>query len=388
VQSSHNFPLLTPVQEKAYARRVQAGLKVEQKMFGKYISVDLKKQKDKSGYVYDDWEECADDMAVIVDGLEAKETFFNSNIRLALGPARHHFKENPLVRKHNVQLMDLVQEGLKGVMHAITKFDPNRNLKFSTYAINWINQHISRMLRDKASPIHVPVDLFEEFAQLEALEDKGLSDKQICREMGLGPDRLIEYRAAADLANGRYTSLDKPIKEGSPKSAALGHLLPDQQASEQFEALFVDTEEDKLEPGLMQVYKAVSEHVTETEKRVLERLLFTSETQDEADKAAIKKVQGLVEHPALRASIKQAVPNRYDGENDWRDEAGCVSEPEQYIGDGRRSDKKLVRQICGSCAVRAQCETYFEDKKPMRGLWIDGKSQSTIASRAKRARRQ
>ncbi|MGH2978081.1 MAG: sigma-70 family RNA polymerase sigma factor, partial [Solirubrobacterales bacterium] len=86
--------------------------------------------------------------------VEAKERMVNSNLRLVVSIAKHY-------RGQHEQLVDLIQEGMLGLIRAVEKFDWRRGLKFSTYATPWVRQSIERGIAYKARTIRVPVHVLQ-----------------------------------------------------------------------------------------------------------------------------------------------------------------------------------------------------------------------------------
>src|SRR6266508_1467676 len=81
--------------------------------------------------------------------LEAKERLINSNLRLVVSNARRYMRQD-------LNLLDLIQEGILGLIRASEKFDWRKGYKFSTYATFWIRQAIQRALESKERTIRVP----------------------------------------------------------------------------------------------------------------------------------------------------------------------------------------------------------------------------------------
>ncbi|HEY2436485.1 MAG TPA: sigma-70 family RNA polymerase sigma factor, partial [Solirubrobacteraceae bacterium] len=84
--------------------------------------------------------------------LDAKERLVNSNLRLVISNARKF-------QGHDMPLLDLIQEGILGLIRAAEKFDWRKGYKFSTYATFWIRQAIQRALDNRARTIRIPVHL-------------------------------------------------------------------------------------------------------------------------------------------------------------------------------------------------------------------------------------
>ncbi len=152
--------------------------------------------------------------------LEAKEQLINSNLRLVISNARKY-------QGHELPLLDLIQEGIFGLIRAAEKFDWRRGYKFSTYATFWIRQAIQRALDNRARTIRIPVHLGQRErkiaraqSELAAHLGRDPTDDEIAQAAELTLDEVQEARAAARVV----TSLDRPV--GDQEETAFGALLP------------------------------------------------------------------------------------------------------------------------------------------------------------------
>jgi len=151
--------------------------------------------------------------------LVAKERLVNSNLRLVISNARSY-------EGLDLPLLDLIQEGMLGLIRAAEKFDWRKGYKFSTYATFWIRESIQRAIANRARPIRVPVHIGQrerrigrERAALVAKLGREPTDEEIAAAAELDPR---EVRATRDIARV-VTSLDRPV--GEEEETTLGALL-------------------------------------------------------------------------------------------------------------------------------------------------------------------
>jgi RNA polymerase primary sigma factor len=151
--------------------------------------------------------------------LAAKERLVNSNLRLVISNARKY-------QGHDLPLLDLIQEGILGLIRAAEKFDWRKGFKFSTYATFWIRQAIQRALDNRARTIRIPVHLGQRErkiaraqSELSARLGRDPTDAEIAQLAELDVSDVREAREAARVV----TSLDRPIGEGEDTS--FGALL-------------------------------------------------------------------------------------------------------------------------------------------------------------------
>jgi RNA polymerase primary sigma factor len=207
-------PLLTAAQEVELAKRIEAGLFAGEKLAS---GVAL------PGVLRRDLE------SIVRDGEVAKRGLIEANLRLVVSLAKRY-------TGRGMAFLDLIQEGNLGLIRAVEKFDYTKGYKFSTYAMWWIRQAITRAMADQGRTIRVPVHVVDAInklmrvqRQFSQLKGRDPTAEELAVELGLTAERVREIRTIAQ----DPVSFQSPVGEDE---GTLGDLIEDADAASPLDA--------------------------------------------------------------------------------------------------------------------------------------------------------
>jgi len=209
------FNLLTKADEVRLAQAIEVGAAARRDLeeMGKDLSAARKRELKRQ----------------IRGGDEATDAFVESNLRLVVSIAKKY-------QASGLPLLDLIQEGNLGLMHAVEKFDWRKGFKFSTYATWWIRQAITRGIANTGRTIRLPVHAGDTLARLQKARSRlelkfgrPPTQRELSIEVELPEDKVTEaLRFALE-----PLSLSEPLREDG--DAELGDVVQDRAAESPFD---------------------------------------------------------------------------------------------------------------------------------------------------------
>lgn len=187
--------LLSARDEVALAKRIEVGLLAAERLDQHSVTISTTELRDLT------W--------LTRDGSRAFDEMVRRNLRLVASIARAY-------SRRGIPLADSIQEGNLGLIRAVQKFDFRQGFKFSTYAVWWIRQSISRGIADTARIIRLPVHLQEQVTKIHQENQPRLGSD--LDEIDL---RAISARTGIDISKVRF------LHHAMQDTLSLDHLVDD-----------------------------------------------------------------------------------------------------------------------------------------------------------------
>ncbi|HEY6623210.1 MAG: sigma-70 family RNA polymerase sigma factor [Acidimicrobiales bacterium] len=220
------YPLLTKDDEVSLSQIIEAGQEAEAILASPPKGLSQAKRRELR--------------RCVLRGEQAVQTFVQSNLRLVVSIAKKY-------QASGLPLLDLIQEGNLGLMHAVEKFDWRKGFKFSTYATWWIRQAITRGIANTGRTIRLPVHAGDTLARvqkaqarLELKYGRPATLAELGEEVELPEDKLVEalrFRAEP-------LSLSEPLREDG--DAELGDVVEDRSVESPFELAAIGLLPDEI----------------------------------------------------------------------------------------------------------------------------------------------
>lgn len=346
--------LLTSEQEVDLAQRIERGAAAQRSLEPRHRALPKGKEEKV--------------LAAVAEGVKAKQTFIEANLRLVVSIARKY-------RHSGLVILDLIQAGNIGLDHAVDKFDWRKGFKFSTYGTWWIRQSIQRYIADTGLTIRLPIHQHDRLRILHRLEVEKFSDEEILCQMGINRERLEFLRV---LRRGAHLSLDSPL--GENQEITLGDTLRDDSAERKYDLVEELVDRSGLASALGSVLTS-REHefvtmrfgLTGQERKTLDELGehygISREAARQIEKIALWKLKHPVAFKALSRIFAELVDMKEDA---WKQNASCAAvSPEHFFpsqGD-EPGNQKTAASICESCPVAERCLKLGVKLKAKRGVW-------------------
>ena len=161
---------------------------------------------------------------------EARKQLILSNLKLVITIAKSY-------ASYGVPFLDLIEEGNIGLMKAVSRFDPEKGFRFSTYSSWWIRQSIVRAISNYSRTIRIPIHVFQLMTRFVALENsrEPLSDEEMIERLDISRkkfrmiSKLVNDIRALDISSSidtysKLTAHMEPEDETDPEKIVLRQI--------------------------------------------------------------------------------------------------------------------------------------------------------------------
>jgi RNA polymerase nonessential primary-like sigma factor len=226
---------------------------------------------------------------------EARRQMIEANLRLVVTVARGYVGRG-------VPLLDLIEEGNLGLIRAVEKFEPERRLRFSTYAMWWIRQAVQHALMHQGRTVRVPVHVLREFAQVLRARRQFASQRgrmpsveELAQAVGKPPADVAELFCVTE----RISSLDAPVSDSDDR-ALIDQLIiegaapPVEEVPSSRIAAWIANLPERQRFVLERRY-GLNDHGVQTLAEIAGELGLTRERVRQVQSEALKRLRSIVE---------------------------------------------------------------------------------------------
>ncbi|MHC5763231.1 RpoD/SigA family RNA polymerase sigma factor [Nostoc sp.] len=283
------YPLLTPEQEITNARLVRQMMAIEEQRSS--LALQLNRQPTARELATLLGQSEAEVESIVQQGQKAKQKMVTANLRLVVAIAKKY-------QNHNLDFLDLLQEGALGLQRGIEKFDPNKGYKLSTYVYWWITQSITRAVADKSRTIRLPIHINEKLNKIRRVQQQ-LSQSlgrppvvaEIAESLNVLPNQIREYLQVS------RTPVSLEMRVGDEGETELADILPMDGISLDEQITFESLQQDLtkllalLKPRQREILTlrfGLSDNQQLTLSQVAKRLNLSRETIRKTEHLALK----------------------------------------------------------------------------------------------------